>query len=59
VHTFLFGTRLTNVTRALAQKDPDEALAAVSASVDDWSGRAPASPTSLRVFNKLWARPRC
>ena len=29
VHTFLFGTRLTNVTRALKQKDPDEALAAV------------------------------
>src|SRR5262249_60053474 len=38
VATFLFGTRLTNVTRALARKDPDEALAAVSASVADWSG---------------------
>ena len=31
VHTFLFGTRLTNVTRALKAKDPDEALAAVAA----------------------------
>ena len=31
VHTFLFGTRLTNVTRALKAKDPDEALAAVGA----------------------------
>src|SRR5262249_45618995 len=33
VHTFLFGTRLTNVTRALKAKDPDEALAACSSSV--------------------------
>src|SRR5205814_1403793 len=29
VHTFLFGTRLTNITRALKAKDPDESLAAV------------------------------
>jgi uncharacterized protein len=55
VHTFLFGTRLTNVTRALKQKDPDEALAAVSASVADWSGGTRIA-TSLRVFNKRWAR---
>jgi len=31
VHTFLFGTRLTNVTRALKARDPDEALSACSA----------------------------
>jgi len=55
VHTFLFGTRLTNVTRALARKDPDEALAAVSASVADWSGGTRIA-TSLRAFNKQWAR---
>jgi len=55
VHTFLFGTRLTNVTRALKQKDPDEALAAVSASVADWSGGTRIA-TSLKAFNKLWAR---
>src|SRR5256886_17506702 len=55
VATFLFGTRLTNVTRALARKDPDEALAAVSASVADWSGGTRIA-TSLRAFNKLWAR---
>ena len=36
--TFLFGTRLTNVTRAVRQRDPDEALAACSANVADWSG---------------------
>jgi len=55
VHTFLFGTRLTNVTRALKQKDPDEALAAVTASVEDWSGGTRIA-TSVRAFNKLWAR---
>jgi uncharacterized protein with von Willebrand factor type A (vWA) domain len=55
VHTFMFGTRLTNVTRALKHKDPDEALAAVSASVDDWSGGTRIA-TSLKAFNKLWAR---
>jgi uncharacterized protein with von Willebrand factor type A (vWA) domain len=55
VATFLFGTRLTNVTRALVRKDPDEALAAVSASVADWSGGTRIA-TSLRAFNKQWAR---
>src|ERR1700692_265140 len=38
VHSFLFGTRLTNITRALKERDPDEALAACTASVLDWSG---------------------
>lgn len=38
VTTFLFGTRLTNVTRSLKMKDPDEALIACSAQVKDWSG---------------------
>jgi uncharacterized protein with von Willebrand factor type A (vWA) domain len=55
VHTFLFGTRLTNVTRALKAKDPDESLAAVAASVPDWSGGTRIA-TSLHTFNKLWAR---
>jgi uncharacterized protein with von Willebrand factor type A (vWA) domain len=55
VHTFLFGTRLTNVTRALKARDPDEALAACSASVADWSGGTRIA-TSLHDFNKLWAR---
>jgi uncharacterized protein with von Willebrand factor type A (vWA) domain len=55
VHSFLFGTRLTNVTRALRAKDPDEALAACSASVVDWSGGTRIA-TSLRAFNKQWAR---
>jgi uncharacterized protein len=55
VHTFLFGTRLTNVTRALKAKDPDESLADVAASVPDWSGGTRIA-TSLYSFNKLWAR---
>ena len=55
VHTFLFGTRLTNVTRSLKTRDADEALAACSAAVSDWSGGTRIA-TSLAVFNKLWAR---
>ncbi len=55
VHTFLFGTRLTNVTRALTTRDPDEALAACAASVPDWSGGTRIA-ASLKAFNKLWAR---
>src|SRR3974390_2790979 len=55
VTTFLFGTRLTNVTRAIRQRDPDEALAACSAHVVDWSGgtRIGSSPPA---FNKRWSR---
>jgi len=55
VSTFLFGTRLTNVTRSLRERDPDDALAACSASVPDWSGGTRIA-SSLRGFNKLWAR---
>jgi len=55
VTTFLFGTRLTNVTRAIRQRDPDEALAACSAHVVDWSGGTRIA-SSLRDFNKRWSR---
>jgi uncharacterized protein with von Willebrand factor type A (vWA) domain len=55
VTTFLFGTRLTNVTRAIRERDPDEALAACSAHVVDWAGGTRIA-TSLRLFNKDWAR---
>jgi uncharacterized protein with von Willebrand factor type A (vWA) domain len=55
VSTFLFGTRLTNVTRALKERDPDEALAACSANVADWSGGTRIA-ASLHGFNKLWGR---
>src|SRR5947199_8510977 len=55
VTTFLFGTRLTNVTRALKARDPDEALSLCSANVLDWSGGTRIA-TSLHDFNKHWAR---
>lgn len=55
VHTFLFGTRLTNVTRQLAMKDPDEALDACSGAVADWSGGTRIA-TALHEFNRKWSR---
>ena len=55
VTTFLFGTRLTNVTRAILQRDPDEALAACAANVADWSGGTRIA-SSLHGFNRQWAR---
>jgi uncharacterized protein with von Willebrand factor type A (vWA) domain len=55
VHSFLFGTRLTNVTRQIRLKDPDEALAACSGAVLDWSGGTRIA-TALHAFNRLWGR---
>jgi uncharacterized protein with von Willebrand factor type A (vWA) domain len=55
VSTFLFGTRLTNVSRSLRERDPDDALAACSAHVLDWSGGTRIA-SSLHGFNKQWAR---
>ncbi|MBM3608441.1 MAG: VWA domain-containing protein [Alphaproteobacteria bacterium] len=55
VHTFLFGTRLTNVTRALRHKDPDEALALCSGEVEDWSGGTRIG-SCLHQFNRDWSR---
>ena len=55
VHTFLFGTRLTNVTRFLRFKDVDEALAATSSAVEDWSGGTRIGDC-LKDFNFNWSR---
>ena len=55
VHTFLFGTRLTNVTRSLKSRDPDEALTRCSAQVQDWSGGTRIA-TCLHQFNREWSR---
>ena len=55
VHTFLFGTRLTNVTRQLRYKDVDEALDKVGEAVDDWSGGTRIGH-SLHDFNTNWSR---
>ncbi len=54
-HVFLFGTRLTNVTRELALRDPDEAIARVAARVQDWSGGTRIGEV-LATFNRFWAR---
>ena len=55
VSTFVFGTRLTNVTRALKARDPDAALAACGQAANDWAGGTWIS-SSLHRFNKEWSR---
>ncbi len=55
VHSFVFGTRLTPVTRLLQQRDPDLAVAAISRRVEDWSGGTRIS-ACLHEFNQRWAR---
>jgi uncharacterized protein with von Willebrand factor type A (vWA) domain len=55
VQTFLFGTRLTNITRQLRDKDVDRALAKVAAAVQDWSGGTRIG-ACLADFNRHWAR---
>lgn len=55
VHSFVFGTRLTNITRHLRHKDVDVALDAVSGAVADWSGGTRIG-TALHAFNRTWAR---
>jgi uncharacterized protein len=55
VSAFTFGTRLTNVTRALAQKDPDAALAAAGRDAQDWEGGTRIGE-ALRRFNVDWSR---
>ena len=55
VNAFVFGTRLTNVTRQLRARDPDEAVAQVAAAVRDWSGGTRIG-ASLAEFNRRWAR---
>ncbi len=55
ITVFLFGTRLTNVTRELQHLDVDEAIAKVSVAVKDWSGGTRIGAT-LKEFNYKWAR---
>jgi hypothetical protein len=55
VTSFVFGTRLTNVTRPLRDRDVDEALAKVGAAVQDWAGGTRIG-ACLREFNYRWAR---
>jgi hypothetical protein len=55
VHSFVFGTRLTNITRQLRHRDVDIALGAISATVADWSGGTRIGAT-LKEFNLHWSR---
>ena len=55
VHTLTFGTRLTNITRALRNRDPDEALERAGAAVQDWKGGTRIA-SCLDEFNRHWAR---
>jgi uncharacterized protein len=55
VHSFLFGTRLTNVTRQLRHRDAEVAFELVSHVVPDWSGGTRIGE-SLELFNRQWSR---
>ncbi|MEZ5774462.1 MAG: VWA domain-containing protein [Hyphomicrobiaceae bacterium] len=55
VSSFLFGTRLSHVTRLLKDRDPDKALARIGHEVTDWSGGTRIGEC-LAEFNRRWAR---
>jgi hypothetical protein len=55
VHSFLFGTRLTNVTRYLRYRDIDLALARIGDTVQDWAGGTRIG-ACLKAFNRVWSR---
>jgi uncharacterized protein with von Willebrand factor type A (vWA) domain len=55
VSTFLFGTRLSNITRQLRHRDPEVAFQMVSHAVPDWSGGTRIGE-ALAAFNHDWAR---
>jgi uncharacterized protein with von Willebrand factor type A (vWA) domain len=55
VEAFVFGTRLTRITKAIRRRDVNEALDEVAASVPDWGGGTRIGE-SLREFNLVWAR---
>ncbi|OYV35017.1 MAG: VWA domain-containing protein [Rhodospirillales bacterium 20-64-7] len=55
VSIFLFGTRLTNITRQLKGRDPEVAYGLVSRLVPDWSGGTRIGET-VQQFNQLWGR---
>ncbi len=53
--SFVFGTKLTRVTRLLRDRDRDRALARVAEAVNDWAGGTRIGE-SFREFNLRWAR---
>ena len=52
---FLFGTKLTNITHLLKNKDIDDALQKISKVTDDWAGGTRIRD-SIYEFNKTWVR---
>jgi uncharacterized protein with von Willebrand factor type A (vWA) domain len=55
VEAFVFGTRLTRITRQLRRRDVDDAVRDVTKSVQDWSGGTRIGD-ALHFFNHYWAR---
>ncbi|WP_428483729.1 vWA domain-containing protein [Rhodopila sp.] len=55
VSIFLFGTRLSNVTRQLRARDPEVAFQMVAHAVPDWSGGTRIGE-AVADFNRLWAK---
>lgn len=55
VEAFVFGTRLTRITRQLKKRDVDDAVRDVSKSVQDWSGGTRIGD-ALHYFNQKWAK---
>ncbi|MBA2457668.1 MAG: VWA domain-containing protein [Gemmatimonadales bacterium] len=55
VEVFVFGTRLTRITRQLRTRSPDEALRRVAGTVVDWSGGTRIGE-SLKELNRRWVR---
>ena len=55
VHTFLFGTRLSNISRCLRHRDPEVAFQTVAHAVPDFSGGTRIGET-LERFNRDWGR---
>ena len=55
VHVFMFGTRLSNITRQLRHRDAEVAFQMVAATVPDWSGGTRIGE-SIALFNRRWAK---
>jgi uncharacterized protein len=55
VEVFVFGTRLTRITRELRKRNVDQAIADVVNAVDDWSGGTRIGE-AVREFNYRWSR---
>lgn len=55
LEAFVFGTRLTRITRQLAHRDVNQALRAAAGAIRDWGGGTRIG-ASLRRFNHDWNR---